>query len=66
MFGLEVFDPDTMQEVIMEKVRLVMTPRTLKTVYMTLGNIVQGFEAVLGEIPVGQLPPVQRQTRELK
>jgi hypothetical protein len=66
MFGLEVFDPDTMQEVIMEELRLVMTLRTLKTVYMTLGNIVQGLEAVLGEIPVAQLPPVQTQTRELK
>ena len=26
MFGLEIFDSDTMQEVIMEEVRLVMTP----------------------------------------
>jgi hypothetical protein len=66
MFGLEIFDSDTMQETIMEEVRLVMTPRTLKTVQMTLTNLVQGLETVLGEIPVGQLPPVQVEKKEAK
>ena len=32
----------------------------------TLTNLVQVLEAVLGEIPVGTLPPVQVQQKELK
>ena len=59
IFGLEIIDNDTREEIIMEEVRLVMTPRTLKTVQMTLTNLVQGLESVLGEIPAGAVPPVE-------
>lgn len=58
-FGLEVMDSDTMQEVLMEEVRLVMTPRTLKVVQQTLTNLVDGLQSALGEIPIGPLPPIQ-------
>jgi hypothetical protein len=55
MLGLEILDADTMQEVIMEKM-----------VQMTLTNLVQRLESVLGEIPVGPPPPVQLEKKELK
>jgi hypothetical protein len=61
-FGLEVTDNTTMEEVIVEEVRLVMTPRTLKAVQMTLTQLVQGLETVMGELQAGVLPPVQMQT----
>ena len=66
VFGLEIVDSESMQEVIMEEVRLVMTPRTLKTVQVTLTNLVQGMESSLGEIVIGPTAPVVVQTRELK
>jgi hypothetical protein len=66
MLGLEILDADTMQDGLMEEVRLVMTPRTLKMVQMTLTNLVQRLESVLGEIPVGPPPPVQLEKKELK
>jgi len=59
VFGLEVPDSVTREEVIMEEVRLVMTPRTLKTVQVTLTNLVNGLESALGEIQIGVLPPVE-------
>ena len=65
-FGLEIFDPDLMEEIIMDEVRLVMTPRTLKTVQTTLANLVSGLESVLGEIPVGPLPPVHVERKQMK
>jgi hypothetical protein len=43
---------------------LVMTPRTLKTVQMTLTGLVQGLESVLGEIPAGAVPPVHTRLHE--
>lgn len=57
-FGLEVLDSDTMEDIILEEVRLVMTPRTLKVVQQTLRNLVDGLESAMGEIPLGPLPPV--------
>jgi hypothetical protein len=32
--------------------------QTLKTVQVTLTNLVQGLESALGETPIGALPPV--------
>ena len=51
-FGLEIVDSDSSEEVIMEEVRLVMTPRTLKTVQMTLTNLVQGLQRDVGMLEV--------------
>lgn len=58
VFGLEVTDNTTMEEIIVEEVRLVMTPRTLKTVQLTLTNLVQGLEEIIGEIPSVAPPPI--------
>lgn len=57
-FGLEIADPENDQEnIILEEVRLVMTPRTLKLVQMVCTSIVGGLESALGEIMVTPLPP---------
>jgi hypothetical protein len=55
-FGLEVFDHNTQEEVIMEEVRLVMTPRTLKLVQRTLTTLLETLETAIGEIPVVSAP----------
>ena len=56
VFGLEVPDPETEEDSIMEEVRLVMTPRTLKLTQHVLTNLVQSLEAAMGEIPLGPVP----------
>jgi hypothetical protein len=61
-FGLEVLDHNTQEEIIMEEVRLVMTPRTLKLVQRTLTSLLETLEAAIGEIPVA-LPPAPRITK---
>jgi hypothetical protein len=55
-FGLEVPDPDANEDFIMEEVRLVMTPRTLKMTQRVLTNLLETLEGVLGEIPAGPIP----------
>ena len=59
VFGLEVPDPDTAEDAIMEEVRLVMTPRTLKLTQRILTNLLEGLEGAMGEIPIAALPPMR-------
>lgn len=58
-FGLEIIDQDSDEEIILEEIRLVMTPRTLKVVQQTLRNLLDGMELAMGEIPLGILPKAQ-------
>jgi hypothetical protein len=52
-FGLEIPDPDNEQEtVIMEEIRVVVTPRTLKLIQVVCAGLIEGLEGVIGEIPV--------------
>jgi hypothetical protein len=63
MCGLEISDPDSNEDILLEEVRLVMTPRTLKLYQVTLTNILNALEGAMGELPVPPMSPAEFKKR---